>query len=48
MEDTLLVRQQGALRSVLLTKYYSGDQIREREIGRAYGVHGERRGDTGI
>jgi hypothetical protein len=27
--------QQGALRSVFLTKYYSGDQIKKTEVGRA-------------
>jgi len=33
----------GASCSELLTVYYSGDQIKEDEMGRACGTHGERR-----
>jgi hypothetical protein len=30
--------------SVLFAKYYSGDQIKKTETGRAYSTKGERRG----
>jgi hypothetical protein len=33
-----------ALRSVLLTKYHSGDQVKKTEMGRTCGTCGERRG----
>ena len=32
------------LRFILLTKYYSDDQIKKNEVGRASGMHGEMRG----
>jgi hypothetical protein len=34
----------GALWSVLLIKYYWGDQIKKSEMGGACGAYGERRG----
>jgi hypothetical protein len=33
-----------ALRFLLLTKYYSGDQIKKTELGGACGTYGESRG----
>ena len=33
---------QGDLRSVLLIKYYSGDQIKNNEMGEAYSMSGKR------
>ena len=36
--------QQGALCPVLLTKYYSGDQVKETQMGRTCSTYGERRG----
>jgi hypothetical protein len=33
-----------AVATVLLTKYYLGDQMEKKEIGRACNMHGERRG----
>jgi len=34
----------GALRSVLLTKYYSDDQIEKNEMGGAFSTRGKRSG----
>jgi hypothetical protein len=36
--------QQGALCSVFLTKYHSGDQVKKTEMGRTCGTYGEKRG----
>jgi hypothetical protein len=37
MENTT---QRGALRSVLLTKYYSGDQVQKNRMGKVCGTYG--------
>jgi hypothetical protein len=34
------ITKRGALYSVLLTKYYSGDQIKKNQMGRAHGMYG--------
>jgi hypothetical protein len=35
---------QGALCSILITKYHSGDQVKKTDMGRTCGTFGERRG----
>ena len=35
-----MTTQQGALCSILLIKYHSGDKIMKTEIGRAYSTYG--------
>jgi hypothetical protein len=41
MEKTI---EKGALCSIFLTKYYSGDQIKKAEMGRSYSTCRESRG----
>jgi hypothetical protein len=36
--------EQGALCFVFLTKYHSGDHVKNTEMGRVYSTNGERRG----